>query len=114
MQERLLKCREVVEIVSLSRASIYRLMKAGDFPRPIRLGPGSVRWKLSDIVAWVQSRPVGGSLLGPAKRNRLGTGEEKKKPLTPIDAVDLNSTGQVVRPSLHQVPPPVEQVRPCV
>lgn len=48
--------RKTVEKLSgLSRATIYRLMKAGKFPRPLSIGTGSVRWKQSDIVAWQQS-----------------------------------------------------------
>lgn len=48
--------RKAVEKLSgLSRATIYRLMKAGKFPRPLSIGTGSVRWRQSDIVAWQQS-----------------------------------------------------------
>jgi predicted DNA-binding transcriptional regulator AlpA len=31
-----------------SRASIYRDIQRGDFPRPIKLG-GSSRWRMSDL-----------------------------------------------------------------
>lgn len=48
--------RKIVEKLSgLSRASIYRLIKVGKFPRPVSIGTGSVRWKQSDIIAWQQS-----------------------------------------------------------
>lgn len=48
--------RKTVEKLSgLSRATIYRLIKAGKFPRPLSIGPGSVRWRQSDVVAWQQS-----------------------------------------------------------
>ncbi|MEQ1600387.1 MAG: AlpA family phage regulatory protein [Methylophilaceae bacterium] len=47
--------RKTVEQQSgMSRASIYRKIKAGIFPRPVDIG-GSVRWKQSDITAWLQS-----------------------------------------------------------
>ena len=51
----LLRRKEVERIVSLSSASIYRLIKIGKFPRPVALGTGSVRWKQSDLVAWQSS-----------------------------------------------------------
>jgi len=51
----LLRRREVEQQVALSRASLYRLIHAGKFPRPVSLGTGSVRWKQSDITAWQQS-----------------------------------------------------------
>jgi len=48
--------RKTVEQLSgLSRATIYRLIKAGKFPRPLSIGTGSVRWRQSDVIAWQQS-----------------------------------------------------------
>jgi len=48
--------RKTVEKLSgLSRATIYRLIKAGKFPRPLSIGTGSVRWRQSDIISWQQS-----------------------------------------------------------
>lgn len=48
--------RKTVEKMSgLSRATIYRLIKAGKFPRPLSIGPGAVRWRQSDVIAWQQS-----------------------------------------------------------
>ena len=58
MHDRLLRRREVEEITGLSRSSIYRLMQEGEFPRPVKVGPAAVRWRASDIAAWVESRPV--------------------------------------------------------
>lgn len=48
--------RKTVEVMSgLSRATIYRLMKAGKFPRPLSIGTGAVRWRQSEVIAWQQS-----------------------------------------------------------
>ncbi|MDO8369891.1 MAG: AlpA family phage regulatory protein [Candidatus Nitrotoga sp.] len=48
--------RKTVEKLSgLSRTTIYRLIKAGKFPRPLSIGTGSVRWRQSDVIAWQQS-----------------------------------------------------------
>lgn len=45
--------RKTVEKLSgLSRATIYRLIKSGKFPRPLSIGTGSVRWRQSDVIAW--------------------------------------------------------------
>jgi prophage regulatory protein len=51
----LLPRKTVEKLSGLSRASLYRLMKIGKFPRPVALGTGSVRWKQSDVIAWQQS-----------------------------------------------------------
>ncbi|WP_420887758.1 helix-turn-helix transcriptional regulator [Candidatus Nitrotoga arctica] len=48
--------RKTVEKLSgLSRATIYRLIKSGKFPRPLSIGTGSVRWRQSEVIAWQQS-----------------------------------------------------------
>ena len=57
VNDRLLRRRQVEEITGLSRSSIYRLMRNGDFPLPVKVGPAAVRWKASDISAWLESRP---------------------------------------------------------
>ena len=54
---RLLKRPEVEAIVGLGTSSRYRLMKAGKFPRPIRVGTRAVRWRGSDLAQWLDSRP---------------------------------------------------------
>ena len=58
MQDILMRRREVEKVLGISRSSIYRLMQEGRFPRPVRIGPAAVRWRASDITAWVESRPV--------------------------------------------------------
>ena len=58
MSNRLLRRRQVEEITSMSRSSIYRLMQHGEFPLPVRVGPAAVRWRESDIKRWSESRPI--------------------------------------------------------
>ena len=67
MHDRLLRRRQVEEITELSRSSIYRLMQDGEFPRPVKVGPAAVRWRASDITAWLESRPVARGEFGPPK-----------------------------------------------
>jgi hypothetical protein len=35
----------------MHHTTLYRGIKAGRFPAPIRIGPGSVRWLRSELVA---------------------------------------------------------------
>ncbi len=58
MHDRLLRRRQVEEITGMSRSSIYKMMQDGEFPRPVKIGLAAVRWRASDITAWVESRPV--------------------------------------------------------
>ena len=64
MGDRLLRRRKVEKITGLGRSSIYRLMQKGEFPRPVRVGPAAVRWRESEVNAWVESRPVAMGDLG--------------------------------------------------
>ena len=72
MNDRLLRRREVEEITGLARSSIYRYMQEGDFPRPVRVGPAAVRWRESDIVRWLESRPTARGEIGPLRGPRSG------------------------------------------
>ena len=54
--DKLLRQKEVLESVGLSRDSVYKLRKAGDFPAPVTLGKGALRWKQSEIAAWIASK----------------------------------------------------------
>ena len=58
MHDKLLRRRQVEEITGVGHSSIYRLKREGKFPRPVRIGPAAVRWRASDITAWIESRPV--------------------------------------------------------
>jgi prophage regulatory protein len=41
----------------LSRTTIHRLIKSGDFPSPKRLGVRAVAWLSSDVARWRDGRP---------------------------------------------------------
>ena len=53
----LLTRTEVQQAVRLSCSSLYRLMRIGKFPNPIRLGENAVRWKADEINDYLNSRP---------------------------------------------------------
>ena len=48
--------QDLESLFQISRATIYRWVKEGSFPQPIHLGANMVRWKVSDIEAWVIAR----------------------------------------------------------
>jgi len=54
LEERLLKAAEVQKILNLSRANVYRLMKAEVLPT-VRIR-GAVRVPYRDLVRWIESR----------------------------------------------------------
>lgn len=69
---RLLRLAEVKNRVGYGRASIYRLIAAGQFPRPHSLGARAVAWLESDIDAWIEARVNGQAAPGaPLPGTRL-------------------------------------------
>ena len=54
----MLRREEVQKRTGLSRSAIYRLMREADFPLPHRVGQRAVRWRESDLEAWLASRPL--------------------------------------------------------
>jgi predicted DNA-binding transcriptional regulator AlpA len=57
--ERLLNERDVAFIIGLSVASVRRWRALNEGPKYIKIG-WSVRYKLHDLLAWLESRPSGG------------------------------------------------------
>ena len=57
MKPLLLRTGDVLKIVPVGRSTLWRLVKRSEFPRPIRIGPRAVGWRVSDIEAWLESRP---------------------------------------------------------
>jgi prophage regulatory protein len=51
-----LKRQQLEAKFGVSRATIYRWTKAGTFPAAIHLGANMVRWKVSDIEAWLEEK----------------------------------------------------------
>ena len=51
--DRLLTNKQITAETGISRSTIYRLLRNGAFPKPIRIGPRSMRWLASDIKAWL-------------------------------------------------------------
>lgn len=55
--DRLLKVRDVLSILNISRSSLYVGMRDGSLPKPIKIGR-SARWKASVIDALVREFDV--------------------------------------------------------
>lgn len=55
-EERLLTRKQVSELVALQKSEIYKQMQSERFPVPLRVGAKAVRWKMSEILTWLDSR----------------------------------------------------------
>ncbi len=58
VMNRLVRMKELSSIVGYKPWSIYRLIRLGNFPRPVKLGQRAVAWRESDISDWIDSREV--------------------------------------------------------
>ena len=54
--EQYLNIQEITASLKVSKSTLWRWIKQGLFPRPVRLGPKAVRWRESDIAAWDRER----------------------------------------------------------
>ncbi len=57
MQDRMLRPTEVMARTGLSRTTVWRRVRAGQFPPPVVLGEQSIGWPESVINEWCDSRP---------------------------------------------------------
>lgn len=61
LSDRALNVREVTEKTGMSKSTIYRWIRQGEFPNGKRFGKCSVRWLESVIDAWIQSQEEHGN-----------------------------------------------------
>jgi prophage regulatory protein len=47
----------IPHLVPFSVATLWRRVKSGDFPPPVRLSPRITAWRIEDIKAWLNSNP---------------------------------------------------------
>jgi prophage regulatory protein len=56
-----LRLRQVIEIVGLSKAMIYRKARQGTFPKPYKPGGVSSRWSRQEVTGWLDAIKTGRS-----------------------------------------------------
>ena len=57
---RLLRLQDVLQRIAVSRTTLYRWVRLGQFPRPRSLTPtgSTVAWLATEVEAWITSKPV--------------------------------------------------------
>ena len=57
MEEKLMKVREVAEMLSMRLQATYRFIsRTEDFPEGIKLGVRTKRWKRIEILEWIDKK----------------------------------------------------------
>lgn len=56
---RMLRIEQVTDLFPVSRVTLYRLIKTGDFPEPVKMGRTSL-WRCSELKRWIEAnrKPV--------------------------------------------------------
>ena len=56
MEKTFIRRKALEAKLGLSCSTIYAMMAADKFPRPIKIGRRAVGWRNTDIQAWVRSK----------------------------------------------------------
>ena len=54
--EKFIMLPQVREVVPYSASHLWRLERAGQFPKRVRLGGNRIAWVQSEVSAWVESK----------------------------------------------------------
>lgn len=54
--DQIFRKRELSRLLQISEVTIWRWVRAGQFPKPIKLGPNIIGWRKGDIDDWISSR----------------------------------------------------------
>lgn len=46
----------VIARVGFSRSTLWRMVKEGSFPKPMKIGVRALAWDTCDIDAWIEGR----------------------------------------------------------
>jgi prophage regulatory protein len=56
MATKVLRLPDVLATVGVKKSSIYKWIREGRFPAPVRLGENSVGWREADVETWLAAR----------------------------------------------------------
>jgi predicted DNA-binding transcriptional regulator AlpA len=56
----LLRAPDVAAVIGVSLATLYRMIAASEYPRPIAPTAGTRAWCMSVVQAWIRERVAGG------------------------------------------------------
>jgi prophage regulatory protein len=67
MRGHFLKAKEVMELTGLSRVTIWRMERDGNFPRRVEISPRRIGWIKSELDEWAANRPRVEAIILPQK-----------------------------------------------
>ncbi|WP_076565283.1 AlpA family phage regulatory protein [Janthinobacterium sp. TND4EL3] len=52
----------IPNVIPFSAATLWRRVKSGEFPAPVKLSARVTAWRCEDVHAWMQSRMAAGGV----------------------------------------------------
>lgn len=52
----LLTDKQVAELLSIHQITVWRWVREGKLPAPIKITSGATRWRRADIAAWLNAK----------------------------------------------------------
>ena len=53
-----IRAKELLRLVPISKATLWRWVGSGEFPTPIKLSPGVTAWRVADVRQWLARNPT--------------------------------------------------------
>ena len=54
----LMRPAHVIELTGMGRTTLWRRVRDGDFPRPVKISARAVAWPRRVVTDWIASRPT--------------------------------------------------------
>lgn len=48
--------KQLLPIIGFSAPTLWRKVKTGDFPKPVKLGKNITAWKMAEVNQWISER----------------------------------------------------------
>jgi prophage regulatory protein len=58
-QDRLIDIKEVSSLIGMKKPTIYKYIRDGQFPKPIKIGARASRWSYQAVMEWIEQRKKG-------------------------------------------------------
>jgi prophage regulatory protein len=52
---KVIRWKELKQMLGLSRSTVFRMIKAGVFPKHFQIGPNSVGWYEDEVIDFIRS-----------------------------------------------------------
>jgi prophage regulatory protein len=76
---RFIRTRQVLEMIGVSRTTLWRMVQEGSFPQPVQVTGRNAHYVLQAVDAWMRARAQGAPWQSKAEANRR-PGTQSRQP----------------------------------